>query len=120
VQGTAADPRLPVDRLEAVLVIDTYHHFTNCEAMLRQIRRSLKPGGRLIIADYSFADHRSEPRPEQVKLHEISPELVRAELASAGFQVQECQDPFVKWRRGVGNTRASATDLWLMTAIRTK
>lgn len=119
-KGTAEDPRLPAGRLEAVLVVDAYHHFTNCPAMLKEISRSLKPGGRLVIADYSFADHRAATRAEQVKLHEISPDLVRAELGSAGFRVQQCEDPFVKWRPGVGNTRASATDLWLMTATRSK
>jgi hypothetical protein len=35
----------------------------------------------------------------------------------AGFEVVKFEDPFVKWRPGVGNTRASATDIWLMTAI---
>ena len=53
------------------------------------------------------------PRADQLKLHEIDPALVRAELERAGFQVVRFDDPFVKWRPGVGNTRASATDLWI-------
>ncbi len=54
VKGTPDDPRLPADRLDAVLVVDSYHHFSNCEGMLDKILHSLKPGGRLVIADYSF------------------------------------------------------------------
>ena len=117
VKGTVDDPRLPADRLEAVLIVDSYHHFTNYQAMLEKILHALKPGGRLIIADYSFAEHRAQPRADQIKLHEIDPELVRKEVAMAGFEVVKFEDPFVKWRPGVGNTRASATDIWLMTAI---
>lgn len=57
---------------------------------------------------------------DQLTLHEIDPELVRKELREAGFGVVRYEDPFVKWRLGVGNTGASATDLWLMTAVRPK
>jgi hypothetical protein len=64
--------------------------------------------------------YRSLPRADQLKLHEIDPALVRAEIEHAGFQIVRCDDPFVKWRPGVGNTRASATDLWLMLATRPK
>jgi predicted methyltransferase len=120
VKGEADDPKLPADRLAVILIVDSYHHFTNYPAMLDKILHALKPGGRLAIADYSFAGHRSQARADQIKLHEIDPALVRSEVERAGFQVVRCDDPFVKWRPGVGNTRASATDLWLMIAIRPK
>ena len=120
VKGTGDNPGLPAKRLEAVLIVDSYHHFTSCGAMLEKILSALKPGGRRVIADYSSADHRGQPRAEQIKLHQIDPELVRKELEEAGFEVVKCEDPFVKWRPGVGNTRASATDFWLMTATRPK
>ena len=118
VKGDADDPKLPADRLAVVLIVDSYHHFTNYPAMLEKILHQLKPGGRLAIADYSSAEHHRLPRADQLKLHEIDPALVRAEVEHAAFQVVRCDDPFVKWRPGVGNTRASATDLWLMLAIR--
>jgi ubiquinone/menaquinone biosynthesis C-methylase UbiE len=120
VKGTVDDPDLPADRLDAILVVDSYHHFTNYQAMLVKILHALKPGGRLIIADYSFAEHRAQARADQVKLHEIDPDLVRKEVETAGFEVVKVADPFVRWKPGVGNTRASATDIWLMTAIRQK
>ena len=118
VKGEPDDPKLPPNRLAAVLVVDTYHHFTNYRAMLARIRDALKPGGRLVIADYSFREHRSRSRTEQLQLHEIDPELVRTEVEQAGFQVVRYDDPFVKWRPGVGNTRASATDVWLLAGVR--
>ena len=118
VKGAVDDPKLPAGRLAAVLIVDSYHHFTNYQAMLEKILLSLKPGGRLVIADYSLGEHRAQPRADQLKHHEIDPELVRKELQTAGFKVVKCEDPFVKWGPGVGNTRASATDMWLMIAIR--
>jgi precorrin-6B methylase 2 len=118
VKGTPDDPRLPIDRLDAVLVVDSYHHFSNYEGMLDKILHSLKPGGRLVIADYSFAEHRAQPRADQLKLHEIAPELTRKEVETAGFKVVKCEDPFAKWRSG--HPRVEVADLWLMTAIRAK
>ena len=118
VKGAADDPKLPGGRLAAILIVDSYHHFSNYPAMLEKILQSLKLGGRLVIADYSFGEHRAQPRADQLKHHEIDPELVRKEVGTAGFEVLKCEDPFVKWRPGVGNTRASATDMWLMIAIR--
>src|SRR5215813_1921765 len=118
VKGTPDDPRLPVDRLDAVLVVDSYHHLSNYEGMLDKILHSLKPGGRLVIADYSFAEHRAQPRADQLKLHEIAPDLARKEVETAGFQVVKCEDPFAKWRSG--HPRVEVADLWLMTAVRAK
>ena len=120
VKGEADDPKLPAERLAAVLIVDSYHHFTNYPAMLAKILHALKPGGRLVIADYSSKDHRSQARADQLKLHEIDLALVRAEVEQAGFQVVRVEDPFVEWRPGAGNTRGSPTDLWLMVAVRPK
>ncbi len=120
VKGDSDDPKLPAGRLAAVLIVDSYHHLTNHQAMLEKILHALKPGGCLVVADYSFTEHRSRPRADQLKLHEIDPELARKEIGAAGFEVVKCEDPFVKWKPGVGNTRASATDMWLMVAVRPK
>jgi SAM-dependent methyltransferase len=60
VKGTPDDPRLPIDRLDAVLVVDSYHHFSNYEGMLDKILHSLKPGGRFVIADWRSGHPRVE------------------------------------------------------------
>jgi predicted methyltransferase len=118
VKGEIDDPKLPAGRLAAVLIVDSYHHFTNYPAMLEKILNALKPGGRLVIVDYSSREHRTKPRADQLQLHEIDPELVIAEVRQAGFRILKCDDPFAKWTPGMGITRASATDLWLMVAVR--
>ncbi len=50
--GTDHDPNLPGGILDAVLVLDTYHHFDYPEAMLRNIRESLVSDGKLYLVDY--------------------------------------------------------------------
>jgi SAM-dependent methyltransferase len=52
VLGTDRDPKLPADTLEAVLVLDVYHHFDYPEAMLEHIRDSLLSDGKLVIVEY--------------------------------------------------------------------
>jgi ubiquinone/menaquinone biosynthesis C-methylase UbiE len=117
VKGEVDNPKLPPDSLAAVLIVDAYHHFTQCQSMLGQLLRALKPGGRLVIADYSLPAHRSQSRADQLKLHEIDPELARVEVAQAGFQVLSCDDPFVK---DVKTGRIGLVDLYLMIAVRPK
>jgi ubiquinone/menaquinone biosynthesis C-methylase UbiE len=52
VLGADRDPKLPADTLEAVLLLEVYHHFDYPEEMLGHIRDSLLSDGRLVIADY--------------------------------------------------------------------
>ena len=118
IKGTEDDPKLPSDSLAAILVINTYHHFSQHAPMLRHILRSLRPGGRFVMADYSLPENRSQTRAEQLKIHEIDPELVRAEVGAAGFQVLKSENPFLKRMPEVAGDRIEAADLWLMVMIR--
>ena len=120
IKGTEDDPKLPPNSLSAVLVMNTYHHFARYEAMNDQLLRSLKPGGRLVIGDYSLAEHRSQPRADQLKIHEIDPEIVQAELGHAGFQVLKCENPFLRRMPVVPGDRIGASDMWLMVAVKPK
>jgi SAM-dependent methyltransferase len=52
VLGSDRDPKLPADSLEAVLVLDVYHHFDYPEAMLEHIHDSLLSDGKLVIVEY--------------------------------------------------------------------
>ena len=102
-----------------MLVVNSYHHFEQYEAMDQQILRVLKPGGRLVIADYSLPAHRTQSRADQIKSHEIDPNLVREELTRIGFHILKCADPFLKRMTDVTNgDRIGAADMWLMVAVR--
>lgn len=52
IQGTGRDPALPGGILDAVLVLDAYHHFDYPESMLRGIRESLVSDGKLYIVEF--------------------------------------------------------------------
>jgi len=107
--------------LASILIVDSYHHFTNYEAMLKKMMEALEPGGRLVIADYSSAEHRIQPRADQLKLHEIDPNLARKEIGNAGFEIVKLDESFVKWNPSGLNWKPEVrTDLWVLSAIRPK
>jgi predicted methyltransferase len=119
VKGEDDDPKLPAESLAAVVVVNSYHHFEKYQPMCEQILHALRPGGRLVIADYSLPSHRQKSRDDQLKIHEIDPELVRAELTRAGFRVLSCVDPFVNRMPEVVLTYGpKEADMWLMVAVR--
>jgi ubiquinone/menaquinone biosynthesis C-methylase UbiE len=118
VQGEANNPHLEAGSLDAVLIVDAYHEMKEYEAILEQIQRALKPGGRLVIADYSDRPARSEPREVQTKKHFLLPELVREELIHAGFEIIKLDDPLLERKPDARNARIGTADLWLLTARR--
>ena len=119
VKGEDDNPKLPAESLAAVVVVNSYHHFEKYQPMCEQILHSLKPGGRLVIADYSLPAHRQKSRADQLKIHEIDPDLVRAELTRAGFRVLTCEDPFVNRMPEAALTYGpKEADMWLMVAVR--
>lgn len=52
VLGTATDAKLPGDAVNAILLLDVYHHFDYPDQMLASLRSSLLGGGKLYIVDY--------------------------------------------------------------------
>lgn len=91
IRGSSADPGLPADSLDAIVVVDAYHEFTQPEAMLRAFHRALRRSSRLVICDTVSA---LPTRDEQVKWHGIAPRLVKQELEDAGFHVVTVDEQF--------------------------
>lgn len=86
VLGNERDPNLPADTLDAVLLLEVYHHFDYPETMLSHIRDSLLSDGRLVIADYY---KRPDAMPggramEHIRLDEA--DVIR-EVESNGFKL---------------------------------
>ena len=93
VLGTPTDPRLPVGEIDLVLMVDVYHEFSDYRAMLRAIRTSLKPDGRVVLVEYRQED----PTVPILPLHKMSEAGVRSELEPMGFQFVENPD-FLPWQ----------------------
>jgi len=83
VLGTESDPKLPKAAMDLVLLVDVYHEFSQPQAMLRRIRESLKPDGRLVLLEYRKEDPRIPIRPE----HKMSVQEAKTEVSAEGFRL---------------------------------
>jgi ubiquinone/menaquinone biosynthesis C-methylase UbiE len=97
--GDAADPKLPVGALDAVLIRNTYHEMTEHRSVLKGVMNGLKPGGELVVIEPIRDIYRQLPREQQVKEHEIAPEIVETELRDAGFEILSRDDSFTTFTR---------------------
>jgi len=82
VRGTPDDARLP-DKVDLVLMVDTYHHVEQREGYFRKLAQSLKADGRVAIIDFN-AKSAMGPPPSQ----RIASTRVVTEMAKAGFRLQ--------------------------------
>ena len=88
VLGTPADPKLPANALDLVLMVDVYHELAEPQAMLRRIRESLREGGRLVLLEYRGEDPRVPIRPE----HKMTVAQARLEVEAEGFRLSTVND----------------------------
>lgn len=89
VLGDQTDPKLPPGKIDLALILDAYHHFESPVVTLKALRKSLKPGGRLVVVD--FYRSRPHPRmsPERLKGHiRLDRDGFAKEIESAGFHLE--------------------------------
>lgn len=98
VLGTERDPNLPANRIDGVILLDTYHHLNYPEATMQAVRKALKSGGRLFVIDY----YRSRPNPaasiDLVRQHiRLDRDDVVKEIEAQGFHLRKQWDhmPFM-------------------------
>lgn len=97
VQGTDKDTKLEAALAELILVLDVYHHLDYPADTLAQLRRALKPGGRLAIVEYHKNDIATDGRAkEHVRLTQAD---AIAEVEKNGFRLVSKRDfvPDVQW-----------------------
>lgn len=85
------DATLAPQSVDAILVVDTYHHFHPADAMLASMFVALKPGGTLNIVDFD----RIEGKSRQWILDRIRADkhTFRREIERAGFSfIEEVTD----------------------------
>lgn len=83
VLSSPADPNLPADAVDLIMLVDVYHEFAYPEQMLGAMRRALKPSGVVALAEYRLED----PRIPIKLLHKMSKKQIRKEYESNGFEL---------------------------------
>jgi ubiquinone/menaquinone biosynthesis C-methylase UbiE len=81
VQAIENDPRLPVNGVDIVLMVDVYHELAYPLEIMTKVRNALKPGGRVV-----FVEYRKEDRQVPIKeVHKMSLEQLDKEMAVMGL-----------------------------------
>lgn len=83
VQTTAKRLEVEPQGFDVVLLASLYHELPGRPAYLGEIRRALRPGGRLVICDW--APQEGEPDAGPPNDHRVARETAEAELRAAGF-----------------------------------
>jgi ubiquinone/menaquinone biosynthesis C-methylase UbiE len=81
VLGTPTDPRLPRGAVDLAIMVDVYHEFSEPQVMLRRIRESLKPGGRMVLLEYRGED----PKVPILPAHKMTVAQAKTEVEAEGF-----------------------------------
>jgi SAM-dependent methyltransferase len=82
VLGTATDPHLEPESIDLALMVDAYHEFAYPQEMMAGIFQSLRPGGKVVLAEY-----RAENPLIMIKrLHKMSESQVKREMAAVGLE----------------------------------
>jgi ubiquinone/menaquinone biosynthesis C-methylase UbiE len=85
VLGEPDDPKLPQGQMDLVLLVDVYHEFEQPQTMLRHIRESLKPDGRLVLLEYRAED----PKVPILPQHKMTVEQVKTEIEPEGYRLDQ-------------------------------
>lgn len=89
VLGETADPKLPDESVDWILLVDVYHEFQEPEPMLEALRKSLKPDGRVALLEYrAEGDSARHIKPD----HRMSVRQVLAEWTPAGFELVDLME----------------------------
>ena len=82
VLGMPADPKLPADSVNAVLMLKSYHEFENPELLLSKLKPALRPGAKIGIIDRNGSGDD----------HGLMPDVVKREMEQAGFRLLSQSD----------------------------
>lgn len=85
--ATATDPLLPQTGVDLIFTVNTYHHIANRLAYFANVRKYLRPGGRIAIIDL---DRRAWL--EGLLGHYTPSETIKREMEQAGYTLQQQLD----------------------------
>ncbi len=87
VAGEVTKTHFPDEACDALFMRDVYHHFTDPAAMNAAIYSAVKPGGRVVVVDFTPPGEEATPSARaRDGSHGVNPETVVRELQQAGFE----------------------------------
>lgn len=107
------DPRLPYGTLDGVVIVNAYHEMARRVPVLDGVKRSLRPGGVLVIVDNIPADTNHRTRREQTSRHALALDFARDDLEAQGFEIVSADSAFVAQQNGSMRLRQ-----WMLVARR--
>jgi ubiquinone/menaquinone biosynthesis C-methylase UbiE len=81
VLGEPADPKLPAASIDLALMVDVYHELSDPQTMLANIKKALKPGGRLVLVEYKGED----PSIPILPSHKMTVAQAKMEVEPEGY-----------------------------------
>ena len=81
VKGSETDPKLPVNGVDIVLMVDVYHELAYPYEVMTKVCKALKPGGRVVFVEYRKEDSRVPIK----EVHKMSVEQVEKEMKVVGL-----------------------------------
>jgi SAM-dependent methyltransferase len=76
IRGEEADPKLPANSVDLILLVDVYHEFAYPYEMTEAMVKALRPGGRLVFVEYRLED----PKVWIKLVHKMTERQVRREM----------------------------------------
>ena len=84
------DFELDEGEVDVVFHANTLHECEEPTKHLREVHRVLKPGGRLVVIEWHWADEESQPGPPNTE--RLETDTTKKLLEDAGFTIQEIYD----------------------------
>ncbi|MGK7954773.1 MAG: class I SAM-dependent methyltransferase [Crocosphaera sp.] len=86
--GTIKNPNLPKNSVDTVLMVDAYHEFEYPREMMDNIVTALKPGGRVVLAEY----RRENPLIPIKALHKMTEKQVKKEMKQVSLVWEKTEE----------------------------
>ncbi|MBT8293044.1 MAG: class I SAM-dependent methyltransferase [Eudoraea sp.] len=109
--GDYDDPKLQQQSLDVAFIIDAYHEMKDYKQILLNVKKALKPDGRILVLEKLKNEMIGKSRQEQTLAHTISPEFVKNELTETGFSVTDLKKDLGYWEEDPDKK------IWVLLAV---
>ncbi|GAB5033118.1 methyltransferase type 11 [Nannochloropsis oceanica] len=90
-RGSVTDMGLPADlQADIVLLVDVYHHIEYVQTYMKNVRKGMRKGGKLVLIDFHRIPGKIWSHPPDWVLSHVraGQEVFKAEIEEAGFELE--------------------------------